>query len=184
MTWSASSARGTSHATSPRSRSATWSRPSPAECVRGRLRMVHRDRPRPRHRSTGGASPSLSGAAADLRAEPGQRVELPVHHPLLQRDDAVVGEVDALGADLAAALRDVAVAQPEVLLGGVAPVDHVERVHVQLGQPDQEPRPGEGALVLLVVADDVAGVLAEVALDALAELLRALDVHLLHPVVA
>src|SRR3712207_8529467 len=62
--------------------------------------------------------------------------------------------------------------------------DLVERVHVELGQPDEEPRPGEGGLVLLVVPDDVAGVLAEPALDALAELLRPVDVDLLHPVVA
>src|SRR4051812_43964669 len=121
---------------------------------------------------------------SDLRAEPGQRVVLAVHHALLERDDAVVGEVDALGAHLAAALGDVAVAQAELLLGGVAPVDDVQRVHVELGQPDEEPRPGERRLVLLVVTDHVAGVLAEVALDALAELLRALDVHLLHAVVA
>src|SRR5256885_10148309 len=39
-------------------------------------------------------------------------------------------------------------------------------------------------LVLLVVAYHVAGVLAEEALDALAELLRALHVDLRHPVVA
>jgi hypothetical protein len=38
-------------------------------------------------------------------------------------------------------------------------------------------------LVFLVVTHDVAGVLAEEALDALAELLRALDVDLGHPVV-
>ena len=63
-------------------------------------------------------------------------------------------------------------------------VEGVERVHVQLGEPDQEARAGEGLLVLLVVAHHVAGVLAQVALDALAELLAALDVDLLHPVVA
>src|SRR3954470_4941780 len=127
---------------------------------------------------------SVLGTAPDLRPEEGERVELPVHHAFLQRDDAVVGEVDALGADLAAALGDVAVAEPEILLRRVLAVDDVERVHVQLGQPDQEARTGERGLVLLVVTDDVAGVLAEVALDALAELLRALDVDLLHPVVA
>ena len=60
----------------------------------------------------------------------------------------------------------------------------VERVHVELGVADEEPRPGERRLVLLVVADDVAGVLAQEALDALAELLAALDVDLLHPELA
>src|SRR4051812_13153762 len=43
-------------------------------------------------------------AAADLRAQPRDRVEAAVHHPFLQRDDPVVGEVDALRADLTAAL--------------------------------------------------------------------------------
>ena len=85
-------------------------------------------------------SASVLLPTADGRAEEGERVEPPVHHPLLQRDDPVVGEVDALRAHLAAALGDVAVAQPEVVLRGVAPVGDVERVHVQLGEPDQEAR--------------------------------------------
>ena len=42
--------------------------------------------------------------------------------------------------------------------------------------------PGEALLLLLVVADDVADVLAQEALDALAELLDAVDVLLHHPV--
>ena len=41
-----------------------------------------------------------------------------------------------------------------------------------------------GLLVVLVVTDDVADVLAQEALDALAELLRALDVDLRHAVLA
>src|SRR5262249_18132493 len=65
---------------------------------------------------------------------------------------------------------------------GLAVGGSVEWVHVQLGGADEEPRTGERDLVVLVVTDDVADVLAEKALDALAELLRALDVHLLHPV--
>ncbi len=44
--------------------------------------------------------------------------------------------------------------------------------------------PEKDFLVLLVVTDHVAGVLAQEALDALAELLRALHVDLLHPVLA
>src|SRR3954464_8723039 len=118
-------------------------------------------------RCTSGSG-SVARAAADLRAEPGHRVVLAVHHPLLERDDAVVGEVDALRADLGAALGDVAVAQAELLLRRLPPVPHVQRVHVELRQPDEEARAGEGLLVLLVVTDDVAGVLTEVALDALA----------------
>src|SRR6478672_6341939 len=69
--------------------------------------------------------------ATDLRAQPRDRVEPAVHDPLLQRDDAVVSEVDALRAHLAAALGDVAVAQPEVVLRLVLAVEDVERVHVE-----------------------------------------------------
>ena len=55
----------------------------------------------------------------------------------------------------------------------------VERVHLERGQPHEEARAGERRLVLLVVADDVADVLAQEALDALVELLDAVDVLLL-----
>src|ERR1700735_5039793 len=53
----------------------------------------------------------LVGAAADLVAEPDQRVVLAADHALLQRDDRVVGDLDVLRAHLGAALGDVA--QPE-----------------------------------------------------------------------
>ncbi len=55
-------------------------------------------------------------------------------------------------------------------------------MHLELGEAGEEPRPREGCLVLLVVADDVADVLAEEALDALAELLASVDVDLRHAV--
>src|SRR5580658_2180676 len=90
--------------------------------------------------------------------------------------------MDALRADLGAALGDVAVAESELLEGEAPAVQGVERVHLELGEAHDETRPGEVGLVLLVVADDVADVLAEVALDALAELLAPVDVDLCHPV--
>src|SRR5579875_3908326 len=114
----------------------------------------------------------------DLRAQEQDGVVLGVDHALLQRDDPVVRDLDVLRTDLGAALGDVAVADPLVLLRHALAVLRVERVHVELGGADEEPRPGERGLVLLVVTDDVTGVLAEVALDALAELLAALDVDL------
>src|SRR5690349_8858328 len=120
------------------------------------------------------------GALEDLRAEEGHRVVLAVHDAFLHRDDRVVGDLDAFGTDLGAALGDVAHADPGGVLRELAPVVGVERVHVELGVPEEEAWAGESLLVLLVVTDDVAGVLAEEALDALAELLSALDVHLLH----
>src|SRR6478735_4160931 len=132
---------------------------------------------------------ALSGrsalAATDLRAQPHERVVVTADHALLHRDDRVVGDLDVLGADLGAALRDVAHPDALLLPGEVDPVvARVERVHVQLRGADEEARAGEGLLVVLVVTHDVAGVLAEEALDALAKLLRALHVDLLHPVLA
>src|SRR5580692_8899119 len=121
---------------------------------------------------------------ADLRAEPDQRVEPPSGDALLHRDDRVVGDLDVLGADLGAALGDVAEAEAEVVLRDVAPVGLVGRVHLKLGDPHQEPRAGERVLVLRVVTDHVAGVLAQEALNALAELLRPVHVLLLHPELA
>ena len=64
----------------------------------------------------------------------------------------------------------------------LAAVSGVERVHVELGAARTKKRgPKNSRLVLLVVADDVADVLAEEALDALPELLAAVDVLLHHP---
>src|SRR5690606_21556891 len=141
-----------------------------------------------RSRETPGASAGRSGGRgvlpllddAELGAEPHDRVVLAAHDPLLHRDQRVVGDLDVLGADLGAALGDVAETETVVVLRDVAPVGLVRRVHLQLGDPHQEARAGEALLVLVVVTDDVAHVLAEEALDALAELLRALHVHLLH----
>src|SRR5919201_1905933 len=47
---------------------------------------------------------------AELAADPRDGVVLRVHHALLQRDDAVVGDPDVLGTRGLAARRDVAVA--------------------------------------------------------------------------
>jgi len=57
-------------------------------------------------------------------------------------------------------------------------------VHLEFGEADEETWAGVVRLVLLVVTDDVADVLAHEALNALAELLAALDVDLLHAVPA
>src|SRR5881628_1081201 len=84
-----------------------------------------------------------------------------VGHPLLERDDPVVGDVDVLGAHLGAALRDVAEAHAGLLPHELRPIAGIERVHVEAGQLDEEARPREILLLLLVVADDVADVLAQ-----------------------
>src|SRR3989441_1672291 len=119
---------------------------------------------------------------AELPQQPDDGIEELVGHPLLERDDPVVGDVNVLGTDLGAALGDVAEADAGRVLDVGRAVHRVERVHVEAGQLDEEARPRERALVLLVIADDVADVLAQEALDALVELLDAIDVLLHHPV--
>src|SRR5208283_2287599 len=86
--------------------------------------------------------------------------------------------------DLGAALRDVAVTQARLFADEVATVVLIERMHLELGVADEEPRSGVVLLIVLVIANDVADVLAHEALDALAELLAALDVFLEHAIPA
>src|SRR5579859_6268841 len=106
----------------------------------------------------------FSRTSRDLGSEPHQRVVLAPGHALLHRDQRVVSDLDVLRAYFGAAFGDVAVAQPEVVLRDLPPVRGVGRVHLQFGDPHQEPRACERRLVLRVVADDVAGVLAQVTL--------------------
>src|SRR5438105_2126936 len=119
--------------------------------------------------------------APELAQEPHDGIER-VGRPLLERDDPVVGDVDVLGADLGAALGDVAEPDPRVLLDEASAVAGVQRMHVEARDLDEEARPGEHPLLVLVVANHVADVLAQEALDALVELLNAIDVLLHHPV--
>src|SRR6266511_2091934 len=108
--------------------------------------------------------------ARELAHEPDHGIVGLGHHPLLERDDGIVGDMDVLRADLGAALRDIAKADSGLGPGQLEPVVGVQRVHFELGDPHDEARAGEGRLVLRVVADDVADVLAQEALDALPEL--------------
>src|SRR2546426_9168284 len=131
----------------------------------------------------GAVRPSRGGLAlsSELPQQPDDGIEF-VSHPLLERDDPVVGDVDVLRADLGTALRDIAQSDARVPLGELRPILGVERVHVEARDVDEEARHGEDPLLLLVVADDVAHVLTQEALDALVELLDAIDVLLHHPV--
>src|SRR5262245_6576650 len=59
------------------------------------------------------------------------RVVEAVDHAFLERDDGVVGDGDALGADLGAALRDVAVADALILFQILETIFGVEWVHLE-----------------------------------------------------
>src|SRR5438093_5143660 len=120
------------------------------------------------------------GLAAHAAQCPTDRVVRARHHALLERDDRVVGDVDVLRAHIRAALGDVAVAEPVLLTNEFGAIVRVERMHLERREPYEVARARESRLVLLVVADDVTHVLTEEALDALMELLHALDVVLVH----
>src|SRR6266849_9488595 len=123
-------------------------------------------------------APLAARGAEDAEQPPQWIVDL-VHHPLLEGDDGVVGDGDAFRANARAALRDVAKPHSLRLPHLADAVLHVERVHLQRSDVQEEARADE-LLVHLVLAQHVADVLAEEALDALAELLHALDVLLRH----
>src|SRR5918996_844481 len=110
--------------------------------------------------------------------EPLNRIVMAVRDSLLERNDGVVGDLDVLGADLGAALRDVAIPDPAAVLEVTRAVGPVHRMQLQAGGSDKETRAHE-RILRLVVAQHVADVLAQEALDALPELLNAVDVLLL-----
>src|SRR5207247_9389123 len=81
-----------------------------------------------------------------------------------------VVDLDRFEADLGAAVRDVAEAEAQLVADEVDPVRVVEGVHLQPRDADEEAGTAESFL-LLMIAQDVADVLAQEAFDALAELL-------------
>src|SRR5262245_7837913 len=119
--------------------------------------------------------------APELTQQPHDRVQR-VRRAFLERNAPVAGGGDVRRADLGAALGDVAEAATSVVLDEARPVARVQGMHVEARQLDEEARPRERALFLVVIADHVADVLAQEALDALVELLNAIDVFLHHPV--
>src|SRR5439155_15485018 len=139
----------------------------------------------PRSAAVGGRLPwdGLPGASFRATAEelpPGDLdwVVISIGHPLLERDDRVVGDFDVLRADLRAAFGDVAVADAAPVPEVRGAVGAIHRMQLQAGRADQESRTQE-RVPRLMVAQNVADVLAQEALDALAKLLDPFDVLLL-----
>jgi hypothetical protein len=84
---------------------------------------------------------------------------VPVDYALLEWDDGVVGDGNVFRTDLGAALGDVAVADAVTLLELVRTIQHVEGVHLELSDVNQEARSDE-LLVEMVVPQHVTHVLA------------------------
>src|ERR1700692_2394666 len=103
-------------------------------------------------------------SAADLANKHDQRIIVLVHYPFLERDDGVVGDVDIFGAHLSAALRDVAETYDQFLLQHLCPRDAVKRMHLKRSRAYEEARSAK-LLLLAVIAQNVADILAEKTLD-------------------
>lgn len=82
-------------------------------------------------------------------------------------------------AHLGAALGDIAVANTVAILEVADAVFRIERMHLQRRGVHQEARSNE-FVFLVMVTDDVADILAQEAFNALAELLHAVNVLLVH----
>src|SRR6185437_9713788 len=111
--------------------------------------------------------------------QPLQGIEIAIHDALLEGNDRVLSNRDGLGAYLPATSRDVAVADV-VLSSQIADaVFSVQRMHFKRSGIDEQARTNE-FVVLVVLAQYVANILAEETLDTLAKFLHTLDVGLLH----
>ena len=110
--------------------------------------------------------------------QPLQGIEVTVHHALFERNDRVLGNRDRLRTYLPATSGDVAVTDVVLVPQIADPVFGVERMHFECSGINEQTRTDK-FVVLVVFPQDVAHVLTEKALDALAKLLHALDVGLL-----
>src|SRR5262245_23598112 len=106
------------------------------------------------------------------------RVVQLIDDALFEGNDGVVGDGDAFWTDLRAAFRNVAEADAVCGLQIVCAPFDVERIHLERGGVDHVARSDE-LVEHMMVAQYVADVLTQKALDALAEFLNALRVHLL-----
>ena len=111
--------------------------------------------------------------------QPLQGIEVTVHHALFERNDRVLGNRNRLRTHLPATSGDVAVTDVVLVPQIADPVFGIKRMHFERSGIDEQTRTDK-LVVLVVFSQDVAHVLAEKTLDALAKLLHALDVGLLH----
>src|SRR5262245_2003214 len=102
-----------------------------------------------------------------------------IDHAFLEWDDGVVGDVNVLRAHRGAGLGDVAIADAVLVLERPSASAEVQRIHFERGGIDEMSRSDE-RVEHSMIAQHVAHVLAQEALDALAEFLNAFDVDLPH----
>src|SRR5579872_4777013 len=119
----------------------------------------------------------LSFRIAEYPEQFRQRIEVAIHNALLERDDRVVGNRDAFRANFSAALGDVTETYAELFSQIFNAIAYVQRMHFERGRIHQESRADE-LFVHVVVAQDVADILTEIALDALSKFLYSFDIRL------
>src|SRR5579885_126849 len=129
--------------------------------------------------STGAPLARSSRSAANLAYQHRDRIEVAVHHPFFQRNDGVVRDVNLLGTYFRAALRDVAVADAELLAQHRNAVRRVQRMHFEAGHAHKKSRAAE-LLLFVMIAQHVADILAQEAFNALAEFLYPVNFPLVH----
>src|SRR5205085_4589754 len=112
--------------------------------------------------------------------KPSERIVKFIHDSFLQWNDSVVSDLNAFRANFGAAFCDIAVADPLSVSQFFQSIFGIERMHLQRRHMNQKARSDE-LVVHLVIAQNMANVLAKKTFDALPEFLDAIDVGLLHP---
>ena len=80
-------------------------------------------------------------------------------------------------ANLSATFRDVAEADSQIILEQASAIERIKRMKLEAGHTNKKARPAE-CFLFVMLANDVANVLAQKAFDAFAEFLDAVDVDL------
>src|SRR5688572_13959165 len=106
-------------------------------------------------------------SGAQFAEDPAERIVETVGNSLFQRDDGIVRYVNIFWTYFCAALRYVTHPNSGRTPYELGAVFRVERMHLEFGKANEKPRAVEARLVVGMIPDDVANVLAEKALDAL-----------------
>src|SRR5439155_141343 len=128
---------------------------------------------------TSSARRSISLLPRQFSQEPTHGIVEIIYNSLFERNDCIVGDVYIFGANLGAAFSYVAVADTELLFQQLGSIQTVKRMHFKPRHAHKESRSAE-LFLLVVIAQHVANVLAQEALDALAKFLDAIHLALIH----
>src|SRR5882762_11075624 len=109
--------------------------------------------------------------SSNFTHNPEQRVVELVHHPLLQRNDGVIRNMDIFRTNLCATFRYVAQSDAQLILQQLRSGNAVHRMHFQSRHAHKKSWPAK-LLVLIVISQHMANILAKKTLNALAKFLN------------